>query len=614
MVGTHNIYIIEDACEAIGTPLEGYISCLSFQSTKTMTTGEGGMCLTNDKAIADKVRFLKDHAMTAERKYYHTEVGFNYRMCLPSGTKVSTAKKINWANKLSKGESTRIWVKSIEDIEVGDVVLSFNEKTGKKETKKVIGTSISKSNNLIKLVFSNGNELILTSNHPLYIHNKGWVESKDVSIGDKAIQYKYHALHWRLFSLHKRGKSLKETYGYNKALEISKNQSARMKLLRADPNSSYNTSTIFNSREMHIKHGDSLRRTNKERDLYPPERRAKTGKFFKSMWNDPNSIFNNPETCKKRYGAISIGIKRRLASDPEFASIRKEACRKLAQYRNKKPTSLESNLIDLLNEHIPNVYKYVGDGKFWIENANPDFINVNGYKKAIEIYSAYWKVKDYGSVEEYHNQRGDLFNKYGWDVLFLEAKRKIINPDLIVKKILDFTYNPNTEIVSIVGKEVIREECTVYNLDVDQNNNFYAFGILVHNSNLQAAVGVAQLERLDELIDKKLQINHWYHNELSCMDGITQQYGIKNTCWVTAILVESGFGISRDELMARLKEAGIETRIMFYPIHLMPPYKQKHDCPVATELSQKGMYLPSGVNLKKSQVEYICNVIKRCKC
>lgn len=129
---------------------------------------------------------------------------------------------------------------------------------------------------------------------------------------------------------------------------------------------------------------------------------------------------------------------------------------------------------------------------------------------------------------------------------------------------------------------------------------------------LQAAVGVAQLGRLDKLLAKKELIYTWYYNILNSIEGITlQKWHQGSTHWVTAILVEPSFGISKDKLMLKLREFGIETRIMFYPIHLQPPYKQKQDCPIATELSSKGMYLPSGVNLKKSQVEYICNKIKR---
>lgn len=138
---------------------------------------------------------------------------------------------------------------------------------------------------------------------------------------------------------------------------------------------------------------------------------------------------------------------------------------------------------------------------------------------------------------------------------------------------------------------------------------------------IQAAIGCAQLERLDELLTKKEHIYSIYCNILKDIEGITlQQYNQGSWHWVTAILVEPSFGINRDELMLKLKDAGIETRVMFYPIHLQPPYRErihskkdiaipKDYCPIATELSNKGMYLPSGVNLRKFQVEYICSKI-----
>lgn len=83
----HNLYIVEDCAEAHGTEYDGRkvgsfgdISCFSFFGNKVITTGEGGMCITNDKELETKMRVLRDHGMSKERKYYHEVVGFNYRM------------------------------------------------------------------------------------------------------------------------------------------------------------------------------------------------------------------------------------------------------------------------------------------------------------------------------------------------------------------------------------------------------------------------------------------------------------------------------------------------------------------------------------------------------
>ncbi|QJR11707.1 GDP-perosamine synthase [Usitatibacter rugosus] len=83
----HGIFLIEDAAEAHGARWEGKpvgglgdAATFSFYGNKVLTTGEGGCITTNDDALATRVRFLKDHAMSKERRYFHPEVGFNYRM------------------------------------------------------------------------------------------------------------------------------------------------------------------------------------------------------------------------------------------------------------------------------------------------------------------------------------------------------------------------------------------------------------------------------------------------------------------------------------------------------------------------------------------------------
>lgn len=83
----HNLKVIEDAAEAHGAEFNGKrvgsfgdISCFSFFANKIITTGEGGMCLTNDDSLNDRMRVLRDHGMNKQKKYWHDEVGYNYRM------------------------------------------------------------------------------------------------------------------------------------------------------------------------------------------------------------------------------------------------------------------------------------------------------------------------------------------------------------------------------------------------------------------------------------------------------------------------------------------------------------------------------------------------------
>lgn len=83
----YNLFVIEDCAEAHGAAFEqrlvgsfGDISCFSFFGNKVITTGEGGMCLTDSEELNNRIRLLKDHGMSKERKYYHEIIGYNYRM------------------------------------------------------------------------------------------------------------------------------------------------------------------------------------------------------------------------------------------------------------------------------------------------------------------------------------------------------------------------------------------------------------------------------------------------------------------------------------------------------------------------------------------------------
>lgn len=82
-----NLLIIEDCAESLGAGYKGkkagtfgHISCFSFFGNKIITTGEGGMCITNDDELAERMRILRDHGMNRTKKYWYDNLGFNYRM------------------------------------------------------------------------------------------------------------------------------------------------------------------------------------------------------------------------------------------------------------------------------------------------------------------------------------------------------------------------------------------------------------------------------------------------------------------------------------------------------------------------------------------------------
>lgn len=132
-------------------------------------------------------------------------------------------------------------------------------------------------------------------------------------------------------------------------------------------------------------------------------------------------------------------------------------------------------------------------------------------------------------------------------------------------------------------------------------------------TNMQAAVGLAQLEKIEKFIDKKRMIASWYNKRLSHISGIKtppEKPWAKNVYWMYSVLIDKNSGISRDEFMKRLLKRGIDTRPFFYPIHKLPPYRKNLSLPNTEKVSGQGVNLPSFPALKEKEVDFICNNIK----
>jgi len=133
-------------------------------------------------------------------------------------------------------------------------------------------------------------------------------------------------------------------------------------------------------------------------------------------------------------------------------------------------------------------------------------------------------------------------------------------------------------------------------------------------TNIQAAIGLAQIEQLDLFLERRNLIETLYNKFLKDTDGIElppkMDWG-KKVNWLYSILIdEEKTGVSRDLLIQKLKNQGIETRPFFYPLHIQPPFEVKRDFPVSTKLSQQGISLPSSINLSGKLLKKICDAIK----
>ncbi len=133
-------------------------------------------------------------------------------------------------------------------------------------------------------------------------------------------------------------------------------------------------------------------------------------------------------------------------------------------------------------------------------------------------------------------------------------------------------------------------------------------------SNLQAALGVAQLERLDEFVARKRSMGKLYTRLLADVPGLqlplsSVEYA-ENIYWVYGLLLQEQVAFDAEEAMRRLRALGVETRPFFWPMHEQPVFRRSGlfagECyPVAERLARRGFYLPSGLGISEAQIRQV---------
>lgn len=140
-------------------------------------------------------------------------------------------------------------------------------------------------------------------------------------------------------------------------------------------------------------------------------------------------------------------------------------------------------------------------------------------------------------------------------------------------------------------------------------------------SAMQAALGMAQLERIDELVALKREIFSWYQTELEGAAGIMLNHeaqGTKNTYWMVTAILDEQTGMRKERLMDLLAAEGIDSRPFFHPLSSLPAYANSPEAIRARErntvsyrTSPWGVNLPSGATLTRDQARHVANVLKR---
>jgi perosamine synthetase len=139
-------------------------------------------------------------------------------------------------------------------------------------------------------------------------------------------------------------------------------------------------------------------------------------------------------------------------------------------------------------------------------------------------------------------------------------------------------------------------------------------------SSMQAALGLAQLERIEELIARKRQIFTWYERELVGTADVMLNYeaaGTKNTYWMVTAIIDKSYGIEKESLMAWMNARNISCRPFFYPLSSLPAYENFEQVQqarwrnqVSYQISPYGVNLPSGLNMTEEKVLYVCDALK----
>ena len=155
-------------------------------------------------------------------------------------------------------------------------------------------------------------------------------------------------------------------------------------------------------------------------------------------------------------------------------------------------------------------------------------------------------------------------------------------------------------------------------MDLSRRYWFPVIGYNYRMTNIEAAIGLAQIENIEKLTSKRRLIAHWYNEHLNGVKGITlpieKSYG-NHSYWMYSILVEKSYGINRDEVIALLAKNGIETRPFFYPMHIMPVYNKKSTLLRNAEVvAAKGINLPMFYELEMEDIERITKVLKSLIC
>lgn len=191
-----------------------------------------------------------------------------------------------------------------------------------------------------------------------------------------------------------------------------------------------------------------------------------------------------------------------------------------------------------------------------------------------------------------------------------------------------FSFYPNKIITCGEGGMILTDDKLLAERCQGARNLFFTARRYIHEeigsnfrmTNMQAAIGLAQLEKIEEHIQIKRQIGNTYNELLAGLSDIQKpipktEYA-ENLYWVYGLVLGSRYQFDALEATQRLKEPGIGTRTFFYPIHKQPVFLKQgmfHNvsCPNAELLAERGFYIPSGLAITSDLMEHVADMLHK---
>lgn len=181
------------------------------------------------------------------------------------------------------------------------------------------------------------------------------------------------------------------------------------------------------------------------------------------------------------------------------------------------------------------------------------------------------------------------------------------------------------------GMVICRDDKIAQRLRLLRNQGFreprFVHDVVAFNyrmTNIQAAIGLAQTEMVEEKVNKKRWIGAAYNELLAGCPDVTlpvEESWAKNVYWMYGVLINESYGVKKDELMRKLSAKGVDTRSFFCPMSLQPAFRGDNpsfpdvsgEYPVSVDLWNRGLYLPSGLPLTRAQIEEVAEKLMDCR-